>query len=155
MDSPRDGSCVVIYGATHTNLITVKAMSSGWLTSTRSFLQDLEDWRKKLSYYLEVLHFLQNIIDLMLLARIILLTTWLEINLFPRKKWVIYGKKTHTHKKPKRNEHTEISLISDSRVAKAEVSPNLKTNAKSRNKTHTQHSCMQIFFHHLSLCNFE
>lgn len=65
---------------------------------------------------------------------IILPTTWLEINLFPRKKWVIYGEK----KKPKRNEHTEISLTSDSGVAKAEVFPNLKTNAKSRNKTHTQ-----------------
>lgn len=110
-------------------------MSSGWLNSTRSFLQDLEDLRKKLSYCLEVMHFLLNRIDLMLLSRIILLTTWLEINLFPRRKWVIYGEKK---KKTKRNERTELSLTSDSGVAKAEMFPHLKTNAKSCNKTHTQ-----------------
>lgn len=45
------------------------------------------------------------------------------------------GKKNH---KTKRNEHTELSLTSDSGVAKAEVFPHLKTNAKSHNKTHAQ-----------------
>lgn len=40
-------------------------------------------------------------------------------------------------------------LVSDSGMTKAGRFPNFKTNAKSRNKTHTQCSRMRIRFHHL------